>query len=417
MNKKPRHRRAASLLRFLSIVLLVAAVGAGGYFYGLSQGPASLSAADLESVEVYAEALDAVRDDYVDQEAIDPEKQTYGAIEGMLDSLGDEGHTRFLTPEEREDNQAGLSGTYVGVGIQIEDREDRVVVSSPIEGSPAEEAGIESGDVVVAVDGEDITEENVTDIAEKVRGPEGSEIRVTVMRDGEEIPFDLQRAEINSPVAYWAMVPDSEVAHVRLASFSSDSAEELANAFEEARSAGAERFILDLRDNPGGRLDQAVEMAGLFLDEGSVVYVRRDAEDERSEVETTSQPEFPNAPMAVLVNEGSASSSEILAGALRDNERATVVGETTFGTGTVLTEFELSDGSSMLLGIAEWLTPSGDFIRETGIEPDVEVALDEDSEPVVPTDLDELSQDEAFSRDPQLKRAFEEAASPSASPR
>ncbi|MBA2377434.1 MAG: S41 family peptidase [Rubrobacteraceae bacterium] len=411
---KNKGRRNSPLARFVFIALFVAAVGGAGYAYGVSQSPASLSEADLESVEVYAEALDAVRGDYVDQESINPERQTYGAIEGMLDSLGDEGHTRFLTPEEREDNQAGLSGTYVGVGIQIEDREDRVVVSSPIEGSPAERAGVESGDVVIAVDGDDIAGEDVSEIADMVRGPEGSEVRVTVTRDGEEMTFDLLRSEINSPSVYWEMIPDSGTAHVRLASFSNDSAEELASVFAEARSAGAEEFILDLRDNPGGRLDQAVEMAGLFMEEDSVVYVRREADGERSEVETSGEPEFPDAPMTVLVNEGSASSSEILAGALRDNDRATMVGETTFGTGTVLSEFELSDGSSMLLGIAEWLTPDGDFIRETGIDPDIEVALGEDGELVAPTELDELSQSEAFDRDPQLERAFEEVA---ASPR
>lgn len=409
---KNKGRRDFSAARLVIVALFVVAVGGAGYAYGVSQSPASLSDEDLESVEVYAEALDAVRGDYVDQESIDPEMQTYGAIEGMLDSLGDEGHTRFLTPEEREANQAGLSGTYVGVGIQIEDREDRVVVSSPIEGSPAERAGVESGDVVTAVDGDDIADEDVSEIADMVRGPEGSEVSVTVRRDGEEMTFELLRSEINSPSAYWAMVPESDTAHVRLASFSNDSAEELAGAFAEARGAGAEEFILDLRDNPGGRLDQAVEMAGLFMEEDSIVYVRREADGERSEVGTSGEPVFPDAPMSVLVNEGSASSSEILAGALRDNGRAAMVGETTFGTGTVLSEFELSDGSSILLGIAEWLTPDGDFIRETGIDPDIEVALGEDGEPVVPNELDELSRGEAFERDPQLERAFEEAASP-----
>lgn len=407
--RKKSRRRAGSLLRLLLAGLLVVAVGVGGYLYGFSQSPASLSEEDLESVEVYAEALDAVRGDYVDQGAVDPERQTYGAIEGMLDSLGDEGHTRFLTPEEREDNRQGLSGTYVGVGIQIENRDDRVVVTSPIEGSPAERAGVESGDVVVAVDGDDITERDVSEIAERVRGPEGSEVQVTVLRDGEEITFDLLRAEIDSPSAYWAMIPGSgDTAHVRLASFSNDSAEELARAFAEAREAGAERVVFDLRDNPGGRLDQAVEMAGLFLEEDSVVYIRREADGERSEVSTSGEPRFADVPMSVLVNEGSASSSEILAGALRDNDRATVLGETTFGTGTVLSEFELSDGSSILLGIAEWLTPEGDFIRESGIEPEIEVPLKEDDEPVAPTDLDDLTREEAFERDPQLRRAFEE---------
>ena len=386
-------------------MLLATALGA--YAYGRSQSPAALEEQDRASLTLYAEALDTVREDYVDQEAIDSKKQTYGAIEGMLDTLGDEGHTRFLTPEEREQNREGLSGTYVGIGIQLEEEAGEVVVAAPIEGSPAERAGIEAGDVLVAVDGESVRGEEVAQVAEKVRGPEGTRVELTVLRGGEEREFDLERAEIESPVASWTMIPSSDVAFVRLASFSDTSAEKLAQAFEEAQAAGARRFVLDLRDNPGGRLDQAVRMSGNFLEAGSVVYVREDASGEREEVEVEDGTEPIDAPMAVLVNEGTASSAEILAGALRDNERATVMGETTFGTGTVLSEFVLRDGSAILLGVAEWLTPDGDFIRETGIEPDVEVALAEDAEPLTPSEARDLSREEILDRDAQLSRAFE----------
>ena len=388
-------------------MVLLLATALGAYAYGRSQSPAALEEQDRASLTLYAEALDTVREDYVDQEAIDSKKQTYGAIEGMLDTLGDEGHTRFLTPEEREQNREGLSGTYVGIGIQLEEEAGEVVVAAPIEGSPAERAGIEAGDVLVAVDGESVRGEEVAQVAEKVRGPEGTRVELTVLRSGEEREFDLERAEIESPVASWTMIPSSDVAFVRLASFSDTSAEKLAQAFEEARAAGARRFVLDLRDNPGGRLDQAVRMSGNFLEAGSVVYVREDASGEREEVEVEGGTKPIDAPMAVLVNEGTASSSEILAGALRDNERATVIGETTFGTGTVLSEFVLRDGSAILLGVAEWLTPDGDFIRETGIEPDVEVALAEDAEPLTPSEARDLSREEILDRDAQLSRAFE----------
>jgi carboxyl-terminal processing protease len=388
-------------------VVLLLATALGAYAYGRSQSPAALEEQDRASLTLYAEALDTVREDYVDQEAIDSKKQTYGAIEGMLDTLGDEGHTRFLTPEEREQNREGLSGTYVGIGIQLEEEAGEVVVAAPIEGSPAERAGIEAGDVLVAVDGESVRGEEVAQVAEKVRGPEGTRVELTVLRGGEEREFDLERAEIESPVASWTMIPSSDVAFVRLASFSDTSAEKLAQAFEEAQAAGARRFVLDLRDNPGGRLDQAVRMSGNFLEAGSVVYVREDASGEREEVEVEDGTEPIDAPMAVLVNEGTASSAEILAGALRDNERATVMGETTFGTGTVLSEFVLRDGSAILLGVAEWLTPDGDFIRETGIEPDVEVALAEDAEPLTPSEARDLSREEILDRDAQLSRAFE----------
>ena len=392
----------------LVLAVLLAATALGSFYLGRSQSPASLGEEDRESLALYAEALDTVRDDYVDQQALDPEKQTYGAIEGMLDTLGDKGHTRFLTPEERAQNEEGLSGTYVGIGVQLEAEGDEVVVATPIEGSPADRAGIRSGDVLMAVNGESVRGEDISEIVERVKGPEGTAVRLTVLRGEEERKFDLERAEIKSPVVSWALIEGTDVAHVFLSSFSDESARELRGAFEEARSAGARRFVLDLRNNPGGRLDQAVEMAGYFLEPGSVAYVRKEASDGREEVEVEGEPGLTDAPLAVLINEGSASSSEILAGALRDNGRATVIGETTFGTGTVLSEFVLKDGSSILLGVAEWLTPKGDFIRETGIAPDVEVKLGEGAEPLAPQEVRDLSREEALARDAQLRRAFED---------
>ena len=392
----------------LVLAVLLAATALGSFYLGRSQSPASLGEEDRESLALYAEALDTVRDDYVDQQALDPEKQTYGAIEGMLDTLGDKGHTRFLTPEERAQNEEGLSGTYVGIGVQLEAEGDEVVVATPIEGSPADRAGIRSGDVLMAVNGESVRGEDISEIVERVKGPEGTAVRLTVLRGEEERKFDLERAEIQSPVVSWALIEGTDVAHVFLSSFSDESARELRGAFEEARSAGARRFVLDLRNNPGGRLDQAVEMAGYFLEPGSVAYVRKEASDGREEVEVEGEPGLTDAPLAVLINEGSASSSEILAGALRDNGRATAIGKTTFGTGTVLSEFVLRDGSSILLGVAEWLTPKGDFIRETGIAPDVEVKLGEGAEPLAPQEVRNLSREEALARDAQLRRAFED---------
>jgi carboxyl-terminal processing protease len=229
-----------------------------------------------------------------------------------------------------------------------------------------------------------------------------------VRHEGAKRTYDLQRAEIDSPVASWVLIPGTNVALVLLSSFSDDSAQQIQKAFEEAKEAGARRFILDLRNNPGGRLDQAVEMAGYFLEPQSVVYIRKDASGEREEITVEGDPESTNAPLAVLVNENSASSAEILAGALRDNGRAPVIGETTFGTGTVLSEFVLRDGSSILLGVAEWLTPDGDFIRETGITPDVRVPLGEGTEPLTPDGVRALSREEILAKDAQLRKAYEE---------
>lgn len=390
---------------------MISAVAVGAFLYGRSQSIASLEGEDRESLKLYAEALDTVQEDYVDGEDVDSKKQTYGAIKGMLDSLGDEGHTRFQTPKEAESNREGLSGTYVGIGVQLSTEDEDIVVAAPIEGSPADEAGIESGDVVVAVDGKDVRDKDSSEIVEVVKGEKGTTVEVTVRRDGDERDFRMERAEIRSPVASWYRIPDSEVAHVRLTSFSDDSAAELSRVLDEARAAGAKRFILDLRDNPGGRLDQALKMAGEFLETGKIVYIREDASGEREKVEVERNAEAIDAPLVVLVNGGSASSSEILAGALRDNDRATVVGQTTFGTGTVLSEFELNDGSSILLGVAEWLTPNGDFIRDTGIDPDIRVKLGKDTEPVTPAQAKDMSAEEILDGDAQLRRAFEEVRS------
>jgi carboxyl-terminal processing protease len=285
------------------------------------------------------------------------------------------------------------------------------VVSAPIQGSPAERAGIRPDDVILAVDGKSVRGDDISEVVEKVKGPEGSTVRLTVSREGERREYDLRRAQITSPVASWAMIPDSDVAVVLLSSFSDDSAGELEDAFEEARAAGARRFVLDLRNNPGGKLDQAVQMAGYFLEPGSVVYIRKDASGEREEITVEGDPESTDAPLAVLVDGGSASSAEILAGALRDDGRATVIGERTFGTGTVLSEFVLRDGSSILLGVAEWLTPDGDFIRETGIEPDVKVSLEEGTAPLTPDGVRDLSKAEILERDAQLREAYEQLQS------
>jgi carboxyl-terminal processing protease len=385
------------------VVVLVSAA----YYAGLSQSPAGISGDSQEGVELYAEALDLVQDEYVDQGALDTEAQTRAAIRGMIESLGDKGHTRLLTPGEAERNEESISGRYVGVGVQIEERAGEAVVSAPIDGSPAERAGVKSGDIIVAVDGESVENVELPEVSNRVRGEEGSSVDLTLRRDGgEEINVTLERSEIDVSSASWRMIPDTRTAHLRLSSFSSESAGELEEALSGSREAGAERFVLDLRDNPGGQLDQAVEAAELFLEPGSVVYIRQDAEGDREKVRASGGDPV-ETPMTVLVNGGTASSAEILAGALRDNGRARVVGTTTFGTGTVLQPYELDDGSELLLGVAEWLTPDGNFIRENGIEPSVQAELGEDQEPVFPDDATGLSREEILSRDDQLERALE----------
>lgn len=394
------------LLPWLAYGLVLVAVAVGAYTFGRSQSPANLGPQDRKDLALYAQALNIVQNDYVDQKAVDPKKQTYGAIEGMLNSLGDKGHTRFLTPSEVKQNQKDLSGSYVGIGVTLETKGKDVVVSSPLDGSPAERAGVKSGDIIVAVNSDNVRGEDAGAIANKVRGPKGSKVKLTMLRGGKKLVFSMKRAELQIPVTSWSIIPGSDVAHIQLTSFSDNSADELAAAFHKAKAAGARRFILDLRDNPGGRLDQSVAMGGLFLHDGSVVYIRKEASGKREKERTSGTPEFPNAPMVVLVNGGTASSAEILAGALRDDNRATLVGTSTYGTGTVLSEYSLKDGSAILLGIAEWLTPSGHFIRESGIKPDIISKLKKGDEPISASEDKNMSREKIFERDSQLSRAF-----------
>jgi carboxyl-terminal processing protease len=399
--------RRVVIVRVMALVLVMLVLMLAAYLYGLSRSPAGITEEDRESVALFVEALRAVQDDYVDQEEVDPEEQTYGAIKGMIDSLGDEGHTRFLSPEEVERSREAVSSTYVGIGVRLEEKDDEIVVKASMDGSPAEETGIQSGDVLVAVDGESINGEEFEEIGQKIRGPEETYVDLTVLRDEEEREFTVERAELEMPVSSWGLIPGTDMAHLRLSSFSENSAEKLEGEIVEAQSAGAERFVLDLRDNPGGLVEQAEEVAALFLPAGSGVYIRKDADGSEEETSVPEDNEPLDAPLVVLVNEGSSSSAEIVAGALRDNGRAQVVGETSFGTGTVLSEYPLSDGSAILLGVAEWLTPNGDSIRGAGIEPDVEIELEEDQEPNTPNETEGLTREEIFEEDAQLERAFE----------
>jgi carboxyl-terminal processing protease len=399
--------RRVVIVRVMALVLVMLVLVLAAYLYGLSRSPAGISEEDRESVTLFVEALRAVQEGYVDREAVDPEEQTYGAIEGMIDSLGDEGHTRFLSPEEVEKSREAVSSTYVGIGVRLEEKDDEIVVKTSIDGSPAEKTGIQSGDVLVAVDGERVTVEEFEEIGQRIKGAEGTYVDLTVLRDEEEREFVVERAELDVPVSSWSLLPGTDVAHLRLSSFSENGAEKLEGTIDEAQSAGAERFVLDLRDNPGGLVEQAEEVSALFLPAESGVYIRKDADGSEEETSVPKDNEYLDAPLVVLVNEGSSSSAEIVAGALRDNDRAEVVGETTFGTGTVLSEYPLSDGSAILLGVAEWLTPNGDSIRGSGIEPDVELELEEGQEPKTPNETEGLAKEEIFEEDAQLERAFE----------
>ena len=396
-----RHRALVRSVLFLLVLLAFVLVA---YLFERSQ---VLSTEDREGIALYAEALKVVKEGYINQKAIDPQKQTYGAIKGMLGSLDDKGHTSFLTPEEAEKNRERYSSKQVGIGVRLENDNDKVVVLDTIDGSPAQEAGVKPGDALVTINGESVRGMNIVEVADKLEGSEGSPVKLTALRGGEEHEFSLERVKLTVPAVSWNLIPGTHVAHLRLGSFSEDSSAEFEDAVSEARDNGAERFVLDLRDNSGGWVEQAEKIAARFLPARSVIYVQKDAAGREEEVTVPEDNRPLDVPLVVLVNVGSASSAEILAGSLKDNGRARVVGGKTFGAGTMLEERPLSDGSAIMLATAQWLTPNRDPIQGSGIEPDVKGGLEEGQKPRPPDQLRGLSRKEIFAHDAQLKRAFE----------
>ena len=281
-----------------------------------------------------------------------------GAINGMLDTLNDQGHTRYDTAEQYRQEVEQQSGEYQGIGAYVNQEGDLIVIVAPIEGSPAEAAGIEAGDIILAVDGVPTDGKTSAEVAQEIRGEPGTDVTITVrhLDQEEEVDITVTRGEIKVPAVTWTMLPDN-TAHIKLSQFSEKATDEMKQALAEAKEQGAEQLILDLRNNPGGLLEQAIGVTSQFLPEGEVV-LRVRGRDGEEEVRTANEPSpETELPMVVLINSGSASSSEIFAGALQDHKRATVVGVDTVGLGTVISPRELDDGSAVYIGIAEWLTP------------------------------------------------------------
>jgi len=382
------------------------AVGGSGTLF---QPVVAQAAGQPAKFDIFWQAWNIVHRDFVDQDALDMTELTYGAIRGMIAALGDEGHTSFLTPEEVVRHRSDSSGEYTGIGASIGVEDGLPVIVAPFDGSPAEEAGIEAGDIIIEVDDEDVTAWPLNDVVEHIRGEAGTEVELTVLRpdEGTSMEIAITRGEIDSPTATWAMLPGTQVALIRLSQFSADATDELTAAIAEARVAGATSLIMDVRNNPGGLLQQAVQVTSQFLKGGNVMQ-QEDAAGKRQVFPAKRGGVATDIPMVVLVNRGSASSSEIFAGAMQDHERATLVGETTFGTGTVLEPFPLSDGSALMLGTSQWLTADGRLIRKQGIEPDVLVEIPMGTKWLSPSVIEDLTVEELLeSEDAQVLKALE----------
>jgi carboxyl-terminal processing protease len=356
-----------------------------------------------------AEAWNAIHTHYVDQAAIKPRPITYGAISGMVDALGDTGHSTFLSPKMIEQEEAFTKGEYKGVGMEVRIKEGHVVIVAPLDGSPAQKAGLRPGEMIIRVNGEGITGLGLSQVVQKILGPEGTKVTLGILDPdtGRSREVSLVRSSITVHNVTWHRIPGAEIAHLRIAAFSDGVAGELKKALNHIREEALKGVILDLRNDPGGLLTEAVSTASQFLSGGDVL-LEKDAKGKVTPVPVQAGGEAVNMPMVCLVNAGTASAAEIVAGALQDHRRASLVGTKTFGTGTVLQRFPLSDGSALLLAVEEWLTPKGHTIWHKGIDPDFSVPLPERVFPLFPEEeRDMTARQLEASKDTQLLRALD----------
>jgi carboxyl-terminal processing protease len=351
---------------------------------------------------LFWKVLSITKREYIDAEEIEDQELEYGAIKGLVGSLDDPA-TVFLTPEETEEFNASSQGKYFeGIGAELGYDNGQVIIVSPLEGSPAKEAGIRPGDYILKIDDYELTsDDTVYDAVAKIRGEAGTEVVLTILHrgEGESIEIAITRREITIPSMSLELVgPDENIAHLKVGRFTETNYEEWVRKWEEKvdeiLDTGAEKMILDLRGNPGGFFDSAIYAGDEFLDEGFVISKQRDARGNIRDYDSTQRGRLQDIEVVVLVNAGSASASEILAGALQQAQRASVIGEKTFGKGTAQRIYDLDDGSTLHLTTLRWLLPDGSLIeRDNSVVPDVEVELTND--------------DFIQGKDPQFDKAIE----------
>ena len=347
------------------VILIVSAVGFG-------VGQQHFSAADAKetypSLKLFSDVLEMVEKNYIDETTT--QKLVEDAIDGMVKGL--DPHSSLLTPDELEELQIDTQGEFSGVGIQISMKDQFVTVIAPIDDTPAHRAGVKAGDRIVKVDDTEV--KDLREAVKMIRGPRGSTVTITVLRESAEEPLEIEITRDTIPlVSVRSAILQPGYGYVRITNFNDDTTDNLTKALAAVESGDTplNGLILDLRDNPGGLLDQSVKVADLFLEEGVIVSIKGRMPQSEKEYDAKKQAQDRHYPMVVLINGGSASASEIVAGALKDQKRALILGTTSFGKGSVQNVANLRDGYGLKLTIARYYTPSGESIQAKGIVPDI----------------------------------------------
>jgi carboxyl-terminal processing protease len=393
MKTLPAKKQVFTILLALLIALLGFSAGFGTNWLMLHlRGVDATPTNETVTFDLFWEAWHILKRDFYGP-LPDDKQMTYNAIRGVLASF-DDPYTSFVEPQPRELERNELEGRFGGIGAWVHQDGIGTFVLSPMPDRPAARAGILEGDVLVSVDGTDITDEtSVEEVLTLIRGPIDTVVEIVVRREGVDEPlgFEIIRQEFEIPSVTWHLVEDdANIGYVRLNLFSERTAGELSEALDDLLSQGAEQFVLDLRDNGGGLLQAAIDVSSLFISDGVILYEEKRGGEEKFYPAEPSDLVV-SAPLVVLVNGGTASASEIVAGAIQDRERGLLVGETTFGKGSVQLIYDLSDGSSLHVTAARWLTPNRHEIDGAGLTPDVQTSL--------------TPEDRQQGRDPQLDQA------------
>lgn len=389
------------------MVVVVIAVAVSSYYLGFQAGTEQPKKVVIENISgtdvpqefgadfgIFWEAWDKLKETYIDKEKLnDQQKLVYGAVKGMVSSLGDP-NTSFFTPEESKQFGQDLSGSFGGIGAEIGSKNEQIIVIAPLKNSPSEKAGLKANDKILKVDGKSTEGLTVSEAVRLIRGELGTKVTLTIMREGWQSPRDVEikRETIQVPTVEWSM-KEGNIIYLELSSFSANTPPAFFQAIVGGVRQGGDGLIIDLRNNPGGFLEVAVNLAGWFVDRGDVVVSEKFTGGDEKNFRAYGNEALKNFPVVIIMNEGSASASEILAGALRVHNGTKIIGAKSFGKGTVQQLVDLSDGSTLKVTISHWLLPDGHLIEGNGLEPDYKVLI---------TDEDLVA-----GRDPQLGKAIE----------
>ncbi len=348
--------------------------------YNINNAPLADNQPQVKNLDfsLFWDVWNQVEKKYIDKKKLDPQKMFYGAIKGMVASLNDP-YTFFLTPSENKQSKDDLGGKFEGIGAQLGLKDNRIIIVAPLKNSPAETAGVKAGDFILKVDGQSTKDWTLTQAVTKIRGPKGSQVTLTLERNQKQLEVKITRSQINvaSVELKYETKADKKLAILSLNQFGENTNQEWDKAVAKIKDQWEKReiygLILDLRDNPGGYLEGAVYLASEFLPIGKVVVKQQSSNDDTKTYYALRQGQLRDIPLVILINQGSASASEILAGSLRDHKKAILVGEKTFGKGSVQEAVDLKQGAGLHVTVAKWILPNGDWINSKGIEPDIKI--------------------------------------------